>query len=489
MKRFFCIAGICLFACASYSQTLSTNVATRSCVFHHPQDGDYVEVYMSIAANALHYSEKSSGLFQGAVEVQLVVSEGATVTSFDKYTLLTPEVQDTSVILFSIIDQRRLKMPTSAASLELQITDVHKPDNMFSFAEPLLPLGATGIEISDIQFIENFHKTDTINAFTKNGYEFQPYPMHFFPSKTEKMVFYGEVYRTDKMFHEEQFLITFSIHPSSGEQKENAYFQYTKYQPAEVVSFLKQFDISNLQAGNYDLVVEVRNKKNELIATKKTFIQRANHGPANAYENIAQVNAAGTFVDGYTEEQLNYFLDVIRPRASSDETKLIESLSERVEPEMKKKFLYNFWVQRNPADPHNAFLAYLAEVKKANESFGTPSKAGYKTDRGRVYLQYGPPYDRIISTSEPGAYPYEIWFYDRLPDKQTKIGFAFYEPSLVTNDYKLLHSNARGELQDARWKVRIYENVASPQELHDFDNTEVNDDVYGSHRGVDVYNF
>ena len=36
---------------------------------------------------------------------------------------------------------------------------------------------------------------------------------------------------------------------------------------------------------------------------------------------------------------------------------------------------------------------------------------------------------------------------------------------MVSNDYILLHSNARGELNDPRWKIRIYENVASPQEI------------------------
>ena len=120
--------------------------------------------------------------------------------------------------------------------------------------------------------------------------------------------------------------------------------------------------------------------------------------------------------------------------------------------------------------------------------FSTPSRQGYKTDRGRVYLEYGRPYDRLASVNEPGAYPYEIWFYTTIPNKQTNIGFAFYEPSLVSNDYVLLHSNARGELRDPRWKIRIYENVASPQEIFNFDNTEVADQD-NIVRPIDMYDF
>ena len=155
---------------------------------------------------------------------------------------------------------------------------------------------------------------------------------------------------------------------------------------------------------------------------------------------------------------------------------------------MKKKFLYNFWVERDPNDPYKKWLQYLERVKEVNKSFGTPSRAGYKTDRGRVYLQYGQPYDIVSSVNEPGAYPYEIWYYTTLPDRQTNIGFAFYEPSMVSNDYILMHSNARGELHDERWKVKLYENVASPSEMLDFDNTEVEDKI-GGYRAIDMYEF
>ena len=200
------------------------------------------------------------------------------------------------------------------------------------------------------------------------------------------------------------------------------------------------------------------------------------------------INTSGTFADVYSEEQLDYFLDVIKPLASTSDLNLIESVSPRVDLELKKKVLYNFWVERNMADPYKEWLKYLDLVKSANESFGTPSRPGYKTDRGRVYLQYGAPYDVVTSVNEPGSYPYEIWFYTTLPDKQTNIGFAFYEPTMVSNDYILMHSNARGELRDARWKIKLYENVASPSEVLNFDNETVEDKV-GGYRAVDMYEF
>lgn len=487
-KILFLFLFSCLIIHKGSSQNLSTNVAVRNCVFYHPEQGNYVETYMTIAANVLTFHETKFGQFQAGVEVQLMILDGNTVSGFDKFQLNSPILSDTSAVNFSLIDQTRLSIPPKASSIEIHITDIYNASNKYAYTEALLPLQNEGIEISDIQFAESYKMEDVQNHFTKNGIQLQPYPLNFFPSGNNTMIFYGEVYNTDKFIAEEQLLVAYSIRSVTNDTQETKFYQYTKFDKSPVISFLKEFDISDLPSGNYNLTVEVRNRNNELLAQKKTFIQRANKGGVNYYENIAMINTGGTFVDDYSEEQLNYFLDVIRPKATGDETRLIESLTERVEPDMKKKFLYNFWLQRDIANPHAAFLAYLQDVKKANESFGTPSKAGYKTDRGRVYLEYGAPYDRVVSASEPGAYPYEIWFYDRLPDKQTQIGFAFYEPSLVTNDYILLHSNARGELQDPRWKVKIYENVASPQELFDFDNTQVAD-LVGGQRAIDVYDF
>jgi GWxTD domain-containing protein len=36
-------------------------------------------------------------------------------------------------------------------------------------------------------------------------------------------------------------------------------------------------------------------------------------------------------------------------------------------------------------------MKYLEQVKKVNASYGNNLNMGYDTERGRVYLQYGPP--------------------------------------------------------------------------------------------------
>jgi hypothetical protein len=118
-------------------------------------------------------------------------------------------------------------------------------------------------------------------------------------------------------------------------------------------------------------------------------------------------------------------------------------------------------------NPEGAWIKYKAEVDKVNANYGTQIMRGYQTDRGRVYLQYGPPDQIVPMNNEPSSYPYEIWQYYTIrgnatddvnnPQNTTQSNrrFVFANFDLVTNNYQLIHSDARGEVRDDRWKVRL----------------------------------
>ena len=58
---------------------------------------------------------------------------------------------------------------------------------------------------------------------------------------------------------------------------------------------------------------------------------------------------------------------------------------------------------------------------------------------------------------EPSAPPYEIWIYNFLVEtNQTGVKFLFYNEELAPNEFRLLHSTCRGELQNPRWEVELY---------------------------------
>jgi hypothetical protein len=120
-------------------------------------------------------------------------------------------------------------------------------------------------------------------------------------------------------------------------------------------------------------------------------------------------------------------------------------------------------------------LHYKADVEAAEYSFSTPIRHGFETDRGRVYLQYGKPDRRHVMNNEPGALPYEIWQYYRVPSGQTNVMFVFYLPGIATNDYRLIHSDVNGELRDSRWKYKIYASMKEMSGYANPDNTNIRD--------------
>ena len=117
----------------------------------------------------------------------------------------------------------------------------------------------------------------------------------------------------------------------------------------------------------------------------------------------------------------------------------------------KQQFFYQFWLCINPENPSFAWQDYLKEVRNVNKSFSTVLNPGYRTDRGRVYLQYGAPNVRQEVPTEPASYPYEIWQYYQI-NELTNRKFIFYNQSLATNDYDLLHSDMFGEPRNQNWQ-------------------------------------
>ncbi|MGH9578813.1 MAG: GWxTD domain-containing protein, partial [Terriglobales bacterium] len=119
--------------------------------------------------------------------------------------------------------------------------------------------------------------------------------------------------------------------------------------------------------------------------------------------------------------------------------------------EERDQFIEQFWLRRDPTpdtveneykEEHYRRLAY------ANEHFQA-GRAGFRTDRGRIYVMFGPP-DEIDSHPSGGNYqrpqeegggststfPFEIWRYRYLEDIGQEIMIEFVD-TCMCGDYHL----------------------------------------------------
>ncbi|MFH1009950.1 MAG: GWxTD domain-containing protein, partial [bacterium] len=71
----------------------------------------------------------------------------------------------------------------------------------------------------------------------------------------------------------------------------------------------------------------------------------------------------------------------------------------------------------------------------------------WKTDRGRIYIQWGSPDLVDYHTAQQDAPDNEIWYYDRI---EGGVQFVFADKSGF-GDLELVHSTKRGEISDPNW--------------------------------------
>jgi GWxTD domain-containing protein len=112
--------------------------------------------------------------------------------------------------------------------------------------------------------------------------------------------------------------------------------------------------------------------------------------------------------------------------------------------EERDQFIEQFWLRRDPDPdtPENEYKdEYYQRVEYANEKF-TSGIAGWRTDRGRIYIMYGKP-DELESHPSGGSYdrpsyegggstttyPFETWWYRYIEGIGSDIEIEFVDPS------------------------------------------------------------
>jgi GWxTD domain-containing protein len=107
--------------------------------------------------------------------------------------------------------------------------------------------------------------------------------------------------------------------------------------------------------------------------------------------------------------------------------------------QQRENFIEQFWLRRDPTPGTvtNEFKEeHYRRIAYANDRFPW-SLPGWKTDRGRTYIQFGPP-DEIESHSggSQGSYPYEIWRYRWIEGFGNKVELQF-EDQGWNGEYRL----------------------------------------------------
>jgi GWxTD domain-containing protein len=162
------------------------------------------------------------------------------------------------------------------------------------------------------------------------------------------------------------------------------------------------------------------------------------------------------------------FYETARLVMTKEENDIFSHLPDQ---ETRREFIEDFWEKRDPdSDTEvNEFKEeFFSRIKYANDRFkeGIP---GWKTDRGRIYIYFGPP-DKIerepFLVTMPGVHGYLLWVYYEL-------GLAVEFFDLGNNSYSIdPYSGFHGSLTDAIEQARfgiIQKHEGLPSKFMDFD--------------------
>lgn len=458
MKRYLIL--LCWLACLNPAWATKLQATFDYCKFYSPNHGPYIETYLSINGNSLNYVKKESGLYQAELEVTLLFLKGDSISKFKKYLVQSPAVKDTSLAKPIFIDQQRIPLENGLYTLEIQLHDQNSDEEKFKAMQEVdLFFSGEFLEISDIQLYDSIYKGNEASRFSKSGFEFLPYLSNFFPVEVNKIGFYAEIYNTDQALGaEDKYLITFYLENTETGQVVDNYKGFTKKETEQVSAIASNFYIKDLPSGNYHLIIEVRNRNNELMKDRKLFIQRSNP----LISTYSPEEKQGTFVEKYTNtDTLAEYIRSLEPISERLELEFVQNQVEDGSLDLMQQYFLNFWVKRDPENPERAWQDYHKEVLKVNKHYSTQIRKGYLTDRGFRYLKYGPPNQIDTRYYEPGKYPYEVWHYYQI-DGQTNRRFIFWTRKPATNDFELLHSDANGEIKNPQWRMKLTTGSSTP---------------------------
>lgn len=473
-------------AAAQSTKTLNSYISYATFSVPGEEASQYVETYMTFDKSSLIYV-KGEKDFTATISITVLFKQGESIKNYGKYSLTSPAEADTTNLNGFFMDMQRYSLPNGTYSLEVVLEDENnKAATPYKVEDQLIVDLPNKFCFSSIIGLESYSKANNDSQTAKNGYELIPMIMPYYPETINKLTFYAEIYNAKKQLGDnEKYLLNTYICAFENNAKLNNFYFTKRMNAKDIDVIINSMDITNLPSGNYYLVLEARDRNNEVIGLNRYFFQRSNPNYQIDNTMLASINTDEVFSGKINDlDTIREYIRTLFPISTAVEKDYAEELVKTDDLQTMQQYFYTFWSSRNKIDPKQAWLDYYAQVHRVNASFKTLNNKGYATDRGIVFLKYGAP-DRIVqSYSEPGAYPYEIWHYYTLGSQRNK-KFVFMTLDIVTNDFKLIHSDAVGELNNFRWTTEIYKRTYGTYYDYGVDNAAA-PDSYGD-KAKDYY--
>ncbi len=406
----------------------------------------YVELYILLSSRSLEFQEEDDAYRAGlAVAGTILDGDGQEHWSSQWRKDILVSTREGLDRGSSILDIAGLIIAPGLYDLRVDVTDEVSSTTGYVTGQLHVPgfLPDT-LSISQVELALEITPWEEEGEFVKNGLRVLPNPSRIYGPKAPVLYFYAEIYGLllgsgeDSTYTLQQEILT-----PEGELVKR-YDPKTRRKPGATSVEVGGINVLGLEPQTYIYLVKVRDNSTGAEVYSQRWFRVSS--PVEAAEVTPVVSAA------LTPEEAERSENVIKYIASSQEMKTYRSLS----LEAKARFLADFWNLRDPdrSTPENEFQdEHLLRWRYANQHFSKfQTDDGWKSDRGRVYILYGPPDDIERHPSDVASAAWERWHYYSL---EGGVQFIFADLSGFDN-FVLLHSTARNELRDWGWQEKVY---------------------------------
>ena len=460
------LMGLVFTASGALSQAIPVQVKLDTGTFLYDGSESLLEVYLSFEAQSLPFTEAGDGAFSSALPVRLALRPIA--SSAPEGTEQTPvyeqdveylfQVPDTSSLAPGQVFVEQLRTTVAPGDYELALTmQVPGDDGALEFGlvrDVVVPAYATDPAVSAIQVATSISRaTDAGEPFVKSGLVVRPNPDTFYGQALARVPYYVEVYNPADEGASYTLLVFLSEtnqpNPLPGKQSRTE----RTARPVDVI--VGQMDVSDLPSGIYTLNIAALGPGNEAVAESRKRIyvinpdvERPGGVPDLDYEE-SLFAIMGT-------EELDLHLDHALVLATQPEQSQIDEVR-RGSDEAKKGFLAAFWRSRD-TEPNplvnDAYELFYERLRIANDRYREPgTNVGFKSDRGRIFLKYGPPVNVNRNTFDKELIPHEVWSYENIPGEGAAM-FVFAD-RYTSNQFMLIHATVQGEISLPDWEREL----------------------------------
>lgn len=468
MKKYTLLIVMLLAALSPFAQGMKAFISHKAYCTNNLQP--YIEFTFIVGGNTVQYALNEQNKYEADVEIQVDMMRADTLVKQLHYILSSDQFEDSARVgKPDFADVQNVLMPQGEYFLYFYMKDLHSGDtNELKYIDKItLNFPDNQISTSKISLYKSFSPVKAQGLFVKYGYYLPPLYSGFVPESQYTLPFALEVYNTREILGNSTLKAKCYIENVESHLTVNPNNVISLEQPTkDVVLFFNEFNVFNLPSGNYFAVVKLFDQQDSMLLVDKVFFQKSNPSVKLNLDDYSQVELPGTFVENDTNrKELIDKVKCLYPISSLVERDFYENRLKDVSTDQLQRFFYHFWLRRNPANPEEAWTNYKKRVDQVQSMFGSKQVKGYLTDRGRVYLQYGPPNEVKEVPSDPVTLPYEIWDYYYL-NNQSNVKFVFYDPVLTGNDYELLHSTMYGEVSNPNWRMHLVRKIQTQQDIY-----------------------